>query len=231
MEVMKKIFLMIIILLSIEVPNLRAMKSDDPLLYKVTVEDFEYQMADKPLISWDANAFIGYSLEKIYLYSEGERAKHNRTESENQLVFSHAISPYWDVQFGFAYDTTSENQYNWGVVALSGLSPYFFEIRAALLIGKDENFGVRFDADYEALITQKLILTPSISTELYSKDIPKMELGKGLSNIMLRLRLRYEIIREFAPYIGVEWNKNYGTTDDFNPTDEVYTIVGVSFWF
>jgi len=99
------------------------------------------------------------------------------------------------------------------------------------LFGEDGNLGLRLDLEYEALFTQKLILTPSFSADIYSKDTPSMAIGKGLSNITAGLRLRYEIRREFAPYIGFEWSKNFGNTDAFRPLDESYAVGGVRVWF
>jgi len=111
------------------------------------------------------------------------------------------------------------------------LAPYFFETRAALLVNSDGNVGLRLDAEYEALITQKLILTPSLEADFYTKDDPEMRLGSGLSSLEAGLRLRYEFIREFAPYIGVTWEKTFGNTYDYNPVNETNLLVGVRFWF
>ena len=100
-----------------------------------------------------------------------------------------------------------------------------------ILVGEDGNIAIRAEAEYEALITQKLILTPSIALAAYTKDNVEMGIGSGFSNLTLSARLRYEFIREFAPYIGVEWSKNYANTDDITPLDEAYATVGVRFWF
>jgi len=208
-----------------------ASMSDDPLFSKVTIDELEYQGNDEKSIAWDTNIWIGYDLNKLYFYTEGEKAKDGSTESENQLVYSRAIAPYWDIQYGVGYDKTETDSQTWGVVALQGLAPYFFEIRGALLIGDSENVGLRLEAEYEALLTQKLILTPSIATDLYSKDNLSMGLGKGLSNITAGARLRYEIRREFAPYVGLEWSKNFGNTADISPLDETYAVAGVRIWF
>jgi copper resistance protein B len=211
--------------------HLFAGMGDDPLLYKVTLENLEIQDADEQTFSWDTNAWIGHDLNKIYIYSEGEKVKNSSTESENQLVFSRAIAPYWDIQYGLGYDKTEDADQTWGVLAVQGLAPYFFETRAALMLGEDGNIGLRVSAEYEALITQKLILSPTIESDFYTKDTPKMEIGKGLANITAGLRLRYEIKREFAPYIGIEWSKNFGNTDNFSPLDETYLVAGFRVWF
>jgi copper resistance protein B len=114
---------------------------------------------------------------------------------------------------------------------LQGLSQYFFETRTTLLLGEDGNIGLRAEAEYDALLTQKLILTPSIQLSAYTKDNEEMGIGSGFSNITMGTRLRYEVTREFAPYIGVEWNKNLGNTNDISSLDEVYAVVGMRFWF
>lgn len=203
----------------------------DILRATVMVENFEYQFSDEGVHSWDAYAYAGYDLNKIYIYTEGEKAEDEQSESENQLVYSRAITSYWDVQIGVGYDKTPDADYRWGVLALSGLAPYFFETRAVLLVGEDAEVGIRFEAEYEALLTQKLILSPSIGVTAYSKDIPEMELGEGLSSLTLGLRLRYEFVREFAPYVGVEWSKNFGNTDDYHSLNETYAVIGLRFWF
>jgi len=208
-----------------------ASMGDDPLFAKLTIDELEYQDNDEKNTAWDTNLWIGYDLNKLYFYSEGEKPKDGTTQSENQLVYNRAIAPYWDIQFGVGYDKTENDSQTWGVVALQGLAPYFFETRGALLIGDSGNIGLRLEAEYEALLTQKLILTPSISTDLYSKDNVSMGLGKGLSNITAGARLRYEIRREFAPYVGVEWSKNFGNTADISPLDEGYAVAGVRVWF
>ena len=204
---------------------------DDPLLTKVTFDQLEYQASDEKAISWDTYAWIGYDMNKLYLYTEGEKPKDGSAESENQLVLSHAIAPFWDVQYGIGYDKTDDADQTWGVLAISGLAPYYFETRAALLVGEDGNIGLRVGLEYEALLTQRLILTPSLESDFYTKDTPEMALGKGLSNITAGVRLRYEIRREFAPYIGIEWSKNFGNTNDFAPLDETYAVAGVRWWF
>lgn len=203
----------------------------DILRSSLLVDQLEYQYSDTKTLSWDINAYIGYDLNKIYIYSEGEKAKNESHESENQLVFSKAISPYWDIQVGIGYDKNEESRQKWGVIAAQGLAPYFFETRASLLLGDDGNIGLRAEAEYEALLTQKLILSPSIGIAAYTKNNEVMGIGSGFSNITLGTRLRYEFTREFAPYIGVEWSKNLGNTNDISALDEVYATAGVRFWF
>lgn len=197
----------------------------------LSVNQLEYQFSDEKSTSWDVNGYAGYDINKIYLYSEGEKAKDNKANSENQLLYSRAITPFWDAQIGFEYDKTSTNNKTWGVIGFQGLAPYFFETKTSLLFSDDGNVGLKFDADYDALLTQKLILTPSVKLSAFTKNDEEMEIGSGLSNLTLGTRLRYEFTREFAPYIGVEWSKNYGNTADMSSLDDVYAVAGVKFWF
>ncbi len=203
----------------------------DILRSSLVVDNLEYQFTNEKVVDWDLFGYVGYDQNKLYIYSEGEKADGVNASSENQLVYSRAITPFWDVQAGVDYDTSETNSETWGVVALSGLAPYFFESRIAFLVNDSGNIGLRIDMDYEALITQKLILTPSFALDAYTKDDLSMHLGSGLSNITLGARLRYEFVREFAPYLGVEWNKNFGTTDTINPVNDTYVVAGIKFWF
>ncbi len=197
----------------------------------IMIDNLEYQFNDEKALSWDTFAYGGYDLNKVYLYSEGEKPENGEFESENQLVYSRAISPYWDVQVGVGYDKSDESDQTWAVLGVQGLAPYFFETRAVLLFGEDGNIGLRAEAEYEALLTQKLILTPSIALDAYTKDNSEMGIGSGLSNLTLGARLRYEIKREFAPYIGVEWNRNLGNTDKLNSLNDTYATAGLRVWF
>ena len=203
----------------------------DILRSSLVVDNLEYQFTNEKVVDWDLFGYVGYDQNKLYIYSEGEKADGVNASSENQLVYSRAITPFWDVQAGVDYDTSETNSETWGVVALSGLAPYFFESRIAFLVNDSGNIGLRIDMDYEALITQKLILTPSFALDAYTKDDLSMHLGSGLSNITLGARLRYEIRREFAPYIGVEWSKNFADTAKLSPLDSSYIVAGVKFWF
>ena len=197
----------------------------------VTADNLEYRFNDAQTLYWDAYGFAGYDLNKVYFYSEGEQTREGDAGSENQLLYSRAIAPFWDIQAGVDYDVAGSENRTWGVAALSGLAPYFFEARAALLFSDSGNVGLRVDLEYEALITQKLILTPKFTLDAYTKDDLKMGRGKGVSDFTLGARLRYEIRREFAPYSGAEWAKNLGTTNDIAALDEVYITAGIRIWF
>jgi copper resistance protein B len=125
---------------------------------------------------------------------------------------------------------------DYGVLAFKGLAPYLFEMDADLFIGSSGQVGARLDAEYEYMFTQKLILSPEIEMNFYSKDDPEIGIGSGLANMELGLRLRYEIRREFAPYIGVNWSQKFGQTADYardedENSSDVRFVVGIRAWF
>ncbi len=121
-------------------------------------------------------------------------------------------------------------------IGFKGLAPYFFDIDAAAFIGESGRVALRFEAEYELLITQRLILTPDIEINLYGQNDPEVGIGSGLSDIEAGLRLRYEIRRQFAPYIGVNWTRLFGNTADFariagEKSSETQLVIGLRAWF
>ena len=218
-------------LLSVFSQTLQADMNDDPLLSMVKVDRLEIRNDSEETQRWDGSLWIGYDLNKVSLYSEGERTSDSLESSQNELLYTRAILPYWDIQVGIAYDKNADASRRWAEVALSGLAPYYFETRAALLFNAEGNVGLRLDMEYELLLTQKLIITPSLEADFYTKDDPKMHLGSGLSSIEAGARLRYELIREFAPYVGVEWERTFGQTHTFDPVNDLHALFGITFWF
>ncbi len=217
--------LVLISLLSIQIMA----SNDNMLLHRVAVE--KLQIDKNKNKSWNGHAWVGNELNKIYLYVEGEKENNEKASYMNQLVLSRAILPYWDIQVGVAQEYMSGTKHNWGVVALSGLAPYFFESRALFMFDKDGAAALKLNTSYDALITQKLIFSPDAEVKFYTKDMIDQGVGKGLSSVALGLSLRYEVKREFAPYIGVEYDKNFGNTKDINPINDIKGVVGIRFWF
>ncbi|WP_373019824.1 copper resistance protein B [Thiomicrorhabdus sp.] len=206
----------------------------DPVISSLWVDQLEFSTQSETPLSWDAQAWVGTNWNKVYINTEGESASGN-TESENQLLYSRPVSRLWDIQVGAGYDQNPDNSQGWGVIGLQGLAPYFFEVRA-FLMANDHNVGARLDAEYDALITQKLILVPSIKLNAYTSDDEKMGQGSGISSTELGLRLRYEISRKLTPYIGVKWNETYGKTADYIKAEggqrsELSAVAGLRFWF
>jgi len=211
-------------------PSVWAEVSDNPLRATLLIDQLEIQGIDDSRFVWDVSAYIGKDIDKLYLYSEGSKSS-EEIEIQNELLFSRAVTPFWDLQGGIEHDKAGSESKVWGVVALQGLAPYFIDTRLRVKVG-EETVGVNFDFEYEALITQKLILTPRIEMEAYSDDLPEIGVGSGFSSLDFGLRLRYEFIREFAPYIGVNYSNSFGDTKEiYGGKESIDFIVGARIWY
>jgi len=215
----------------------RADMEDDPLLLTVMLDQIETRDAsgDNALF-WDAQGWLGKDLHKIWFKTDGERTAGDTDEAELQFLYSKAIARYWDFQAGVRHDFKPSPSRSWVAMGFKGLAPYFFDIDAAAFIGESGRVALRFEAEYELLITQRLILTPDIEINFYGQNDPEVGIGSGLSDIEAGLRLRYEIRRQFAPYIGVNWTRLFGNTADFaniagRDTSEAQLVIGLRAWF
>jgi copper resistance protein B len=219
-----------LLLSTILAASLFAEMNDDPLRATLLADRLEWQATEGDPVTWDVAAYAGYDIDKIYFYSEGS-TQNDETESENELLYSHAVTPFWDLQGGLEMDTMGSGRNYWGIVAIQGLAPYFIDTRIRLKIS-DKAIGANFDFEYEALLAQRLILTPRIEMEAYSDDVPDLGIGSGFSSLALGLRLRYEFIREFAPYVGVEYVNGFGDTRKvYGMKEDARFVAGVRFWF
>lgn len=233
---MKKLFVTLMCLLA-SANSMAGGRSDDPLLGKVMIGQFEVRDADgsDPIVL-EAQAWLGKDLHKFWAKADVERVGSETEEAELQFLYSRAVAPYWDLQVGLRHDSRPKPNRDWLAVGVQGLSPYFFEIDTAAFIGEDSRTALRLEAEYEMLFTQKLILTPEVEFNFYGKDDPELGIGSGLSNAEVGLRLRYEIRREFAPYIGINWTKLFSGTADFardegEKTSDTQIVAGIRAWF
>ncbi len=155
---------------------------------------------------------------------------------ELQALYSRAIAPFWDLQLGWRRDVRPSPDRDWLAFGVKGLAPYYFDIDAALFVGDEGRTAARFQLEYELMLSPRLALVPEIEVNLYGRDDEAVGIGSGLAEIEAGLRLRYEIRREFAPYIGVNWTRLYGATADYaleegDNVDEFQFVFGISFWF
>lgn len=210
---------------------------DDPLIYKVMIDQLETRITDGPNpLVLEAEAWAGYDLHKFWFKTDVERVDGETEEAEVQLLYSRAIAPFWDFQAGWRRDIRPKPDRDYLALVFKGLAPYLFEVDAGLFIGESGRVNARLDAEYEYLFTQKWILAPELTLNLNSKDDDERGIGSGLSDLSLGLRLHYEIRREFAPYVGVNWSKKFGETADFaeeegEDTSDTQIVVGIRAWF
>jgi copper resistance protein B len=218
-------------------PAVLAGGADDPLLYKVMIDKLEVRKTGGPdPVKLDAQAWIGKDLDKFWVKTEAERAGGKTGEAEVQLLYSRAVAPFWDFQAGWRHDIKPRPDRDYLALGFQGLAPYLFELDTALFIGESGQVGARLDGEYEYLFTQRLVLSPELEVNLYRRNDAAVGIGSGLSDMELGLRLRYELTREFAPYIGVNWTRKFGRTADYadaegEDTNDVQAVVGIRAWF
>ncbi len=210
---------------------------DDPFLTMLTVDQFEIRAGDGDLpLVWDAEGWLGKDLNKLWIKTDGEYVDGRIEETEIQALYSRAIAPFWDLQAGWRRDIRPTPDRDWFAFGIKGLAPYYFDVDAALFVGENSRTAARLQVEYEFMLTQRLILVPEVEMNFYGKDDPAVGIGSGLADTEVGLRLRYEIRREFAPYVGVNWSHLYGQTADYareegEDTDDFRFVAGIRFWF
>ena len=157
-------------------------------------------------------------------------------DSQQQFLYSRAVTTYFDLQGGLRSDLDSRPTRNWAAFGIQGLAPYFFDLELTGFVSGQGHLAAKLQGSYDLLITQRLILQPQIELNIYSKADPARLTGPGFSDIDTGLRLRYEFNRKFAPYIGVVYEGKFGQTANFarragESTGDVRFVFGVRTWF
>ena len=159
---------------------------------------------------WDGEAWYGGDIHRFVLKSEGEGTANQGVETaELQALYSRAVGVYTDLQFGARQDFEPHSR-TYATIGFESLLPYWLEVQGAAFLSHKGELLARFEGTYDLLLTNYLILQPRAELNFSAQDIPEMNISSGLSNAELGLRLRYEVTREFSPYIGVSWNRQIG---------------------
>lgn len=193
---------------------------DDGIWAFFLAEQLEYRLRDGGFhaLGWESQAWVGFDYDKLWWKSEGENlfVGPNEGKTENDVLYSRLITPFWNVQVGVQYASEWEDhdyEDRWsGVIALQGLAPGTFEIDSSLYLSEDADVTAKIEAEYNLRCTQRLVLQPRTELGFAFQDVRERELGAGMTDANLDLRLRYEILRELAPYLGVRYRILVGET-------------------
>ena len=195
---------------------------DNQVFWLLLIDQLEYRNNNgSNTLNWNAQGWVGGDYRRIWVKTEGEvdLAGDEGTEAEIQVLYGQLIAPFWDLQVGLRYDRLDspdrDRSRAFAVVGVQGLTPYLFEVDAALFISEDGDVSARLSAEYELLLTQRLILQPEFEVNLALQEVEEFGVGTGLNDIELGLRLRYEVTRKFAPYVGISWTRKFGGAADF----------------
>ena len=186
---------------------------------------------------WKGEGWIGGDINRLLIKSEGEGEIGNTLESaELQALYGRAIDPWWNIVGGIRQDFRPQPQRTYATIGIEGLAPYWFEVEGQIFLSDSGDAHLRLEADYDQRITQRLILQPAVEVNFAAQNVPELGIGSGLSDVELGLRLRYEIAHEFAPYLGINWERKLGDTARYaRAADERVSaaslVAGVRFWF
>ena len=186
---------------------------------------------------WDGQAWAGTDENKIWLKTEGRHYGSGKTEDGDQeLLYDTPISRYFDAQAGARYDLDSLPGRGWAAFGIEGLTPEFINLQATVYASDQGHYAARLIASYDLFLTQFLVAQPEIEMNFYTKRDPARLVGAGLSDIDAGLRLRYEISRKFAPYIGVADYQQFGGTAVLarrsgEHARDLRLVIGIRTWF
>jgi len=219
--------------------------SDSERFGFLLVDNLEWRGGDGPNgLAWDVQGWYGGDRSRIWLRSEGQRNERLRSgsEAEAELLYGRLVSPFFDLVGGIRYERKWERDASPDRTSLAigvlGLAPYRFEVAPTLYLSQDGDASAKFSGSTDLLLTQRLILQPRLDANAAFSEVERsgFRVAKGLNDAELGVRLRYEIRRELAPYVGVSWKRSYGDTADLlrragEDTRETRVFLGMRIWF
>ena len=204
----------------------------------ILLDQFEYRARDgRDGYKWNAQGWYGGDINRLWIKTEGEGDFGRKPEqAEVQALYSRAIDPWFNLQVGIRHDFQSGPERTHLGVGVEGLARYWFEVDGALFLSDKGEVTARLEAEYDQRLTNRLFLQPAVELNLSAQDAPAIGLGSGLSSVEAGFRLRYEVVPEFAPYVGVEYERRLGDTARFarrrgEDAGGWNLVAGVRLWF
>jgi len=209
---------------------------DEHVFYHLLFDQLEGRFGRDSSFRWEGEGWAGTDTNRVVLRSEGTVTNGVMEEGDQELLYARPISTYFNVQGGVRYDLDSAPGRGWAAVGIEGLAPLFFHVSATGYVSDRSHLAGKLEGNYDLLLTQTLILQPQLEMNFYSKDDAQRMIGTGLSDLDTGLRLRYEITRKFAPYIGVTYESKFGDSARLarlasEPASDLRFSAGVSVWF
>ena len=214
------------------------MQMDDTRRFgTMLLDEFEWRDSNGGAASaWDVRAWYGDDYNRVRFKSEGQRAGGAARDGRAELLWDRVVARWWSAQLGVRQDFGEGPARTWLAFGFEGLAPYWLDTEATLYVGDQGRTAARLRAEYDLLLTQRLIVQPHAELNLYGQADPRRQIGPGLSGLDLSLRLRYELRRELAPYVGVVWSRLFkGTADQARAAggsnSDVQLVAGLRVWF
>ncbi|MEO8223774.1 MAG: copper resistance protein B [Gammaproteobacteria bacterium] len=217
--------------------GLHAHMDDDPVRAMVLLDRFEWQDADAgSALAWNLQAWVGTDKHRLLLRAEGDRVAGNTEENRLELLWSQPLNSRWDLVAGLRQDLEPASARSYAAFGVQGLAPGWVHLEGTAYLGERGQTAATLEATTDVLLTNRLLLTPRLEVQAYGRDDETNGIGSGLAEIAVGLRLRYEIRREFAPYVGAEWTRKTGDTAGFarqagETVRSARWVAGVRAWF
>lgn len=186
--------------------------------------------------AWEGSAWFGTDTDRLWLRSEGERMGGHTESADLEVLYGRSVSPWWDVVAGIRHDFKPGDARTWAAFGVQGMAPYRFEVSATAYASDDGRGAANLEVEYTLRITNRLILQPLVEVDIAANDDSDYGIGRGVSGVEAGLRLRYEIDRRFAPYVGVVHERAFGDTAAFRRAEgeaarDTRVVAGVRIWF
>jgi copper resistance protein B len=216
---------------------------DDQVHIFLLTELLEYRRTgSEDGLRWDIYGWMGGDYNRLWIKTEGshEASRTASGEAAAEVLYGRLVSPYWDFRIGireeWQYGRGRDRLRTSAVMAFQGITPYWFDLQPSLFISKKGDVSARLTVDYDLLLTQRVVLQPRLETLVAAQKVEEFGVGRGINNIDLGLRLRYEITRKFAPYVGFSWKREIGETATLarregKPVEDFSFVAGLRLWF
>lgn len=209
---------------------------DRTINYFVLFDQIEWQGASAGGLNVSNKTWIGGDLNRLWLRGETESEDGRLDRASVHALWGRSLSRWWDVVAGVRQDFRPGDPQTMAAVGIQGLAPYWFDVQATAYVGSGGRTEVRLETEYDLLLTNRLIAQPLAEVMIHGRSDPDRRIGAGLSSIETGLRVRYEIRRELAPYVGVTWTRKLFDTADFARDDgervgRARLTIGIRTWF
>ncbi|HEY8535002.1 MAG TPA: copper resistance protein B [Vicinamibacterales bacterium] len=202
----------------------------------VLVDQLEWFGVGDAEVGWNGQGWIGRDIDRFRFRTEGRAGDGSLASGEMNALYGRAVARWWELVAGVRHDFRPGPSRTWAAIGIQGLAPYWFDVQATAYVGGAGRTALRVEAETDLLLTNRLILQPRLEFDLYGRDDPERGIGAGLSSGEAGLRLRYEIRRELAPYVGIVWKRAFAGTAELaraagEPTGNMRVVAGLRAWF
>jgi copper resistance protein B len=209
---------------------------DQHVWFHALANQLEGRFGRENAFQWDAEAWAGTDTNRLWLKSEGLLQDGQVAKGRHEILYDRPLSRFFNAQIGFRADADARPGRGWAAFGIEGLAPLFFHVSATGYASSRGHLAARLEGSYDLLLTQKLILQPQMELNFHAKPDPARRLGAGLTELDTGLRLRYEITRKIAPYIGVTYEQAFGGTAAYarlagEKTSQLQFALGLRLWY